>query len=78
MAKKQIPQGFMDSIQLAQRWNKSPFTIRSARIRKVGPPYIKTPSNKVFYKLQDIIAYEKEKGFHEMVLAWLKDNGIRT
>jgi|TARA_Y100000114_G_C11709482_1_gene302683 hypothetical protein len=50
---------FLNTVQLAKRWNKSPRTIMNWRDRGEGPNYYKIGGS-VLYDVDEIIELEKE------------------
>lgn len=52
---------YLTTIELAQRWKKSPATLRNWRLKKVGPPYFKPAGeqSEALYRMSDILAWEE-------------------
>lgn len=51
----------LTEIELAKRWALTTRTLQGWRNKKIGPPYIVIGRNTVRYRLEDVIAYEKDR-----------------
>ena len=55
-----LSKGLLTAKNLSDRWNLSPETLRNWRKQGVGPVFMKLVC-RVFYRLEDIEAFEKER-----------------
>ncbi len=60
LAPNPAPASFLSSRDLAYRWLCSDQSIRVRRMRGDGPRYLKL-GRRVFYRLEDVEAYEAER-----------------
>lgn len=48
----------LTEIELAQRWDITTRTLQSWRKARVGPPFIRIGERSIFYREEDVLAYE--------------------
>lgn len=50
----------LTEIELSQRWDITTRTLQSWRKAKKGPPFIRIGERSLFYREEDVLAYENE------------------